>query len=101
MSHDMDFQQCGMYDQERLRSACAYAKSDQSLCWLLEYSMSVKLLTEHHLEFLSLKGGCTDSSESSLVKMPHCWKSHVAAPIQCSPFARLCYYKMDPVMRFV
>ena len=33
--------------------------------------MSVKLLTEHHLEFLSLKGGCTGSSESSLVKMPH------------------------------
>ena len=41
--------------------------------------MSVKLLTEHHLEFLSLKGGCTASSESTLVKMPHCWKSHVAA----------------------
>ena len=37
--------------------------------------MSVKLLTEHHLECLSLKGG---SSESTLVKMPHCWKSHVA-----------------------
>ena len=33
--------------------------------------MSVKLLTEHHLEFLSLKGGCTCSSESTLVKMPH------------------------------
>ena len=32
--------------------------------------MSVKLLTEHHLEFLSLKGGCTSSSESTLVKMP-------------------------------
>ena len=30
--------------------------------------MSVKLLTEHYLEFLSLKGGCTDSSESTLVK---------------------------------
>ena len=43
--------------------------------------MSVKLLTEHHLEFLSLKGGCTGSSESTLVKMPHCWKSHVAAQI--------------------
>ena len=28
--------------------------------------MSVKLLTEHHLEFLSLKGGCTGSSESTL-----------------------------------
>ena len=40
--------------------------------------MSVKLLTEHHLEFLSLKRGCTGSSESTLVKMPHCWKSHVA-----------------------
>ena len=30
--------------------------------------MSVKLLTEHHLEFLSLTGGCTGSSESTLVK---------------------------------
>ena len=39
--------------------------------------MIVKLLTEHHLKFLSLKGGCTDSSESTLVKMPLCWKSHV------------------------
>ena len=34
--------------------------------------MSVKLLTEHRLEFVSLKGGCTVSSESTLVKMPHC-----------------------------
>ena len=41
--------------------------------------MSVKLLTEHHLEFLSLKGGSTGSSESTLVKMPHCWKSQVTA----------------------
>ena len=38
--------------------------------------MIVKLLTEHHLEFLSLKGGCRGSSESSHVKMQHCWKSH-------------------------
>ena len=30
--------------------------SDQSLCLSLEYSMTVKLLTEHHLEFLSLTG---------------------------------------------
>ena len=66
--------------------ACATSKasdqpahSDQSFCLSLKYSMSVKLLTEHHLEFLSLKGGCTGSSESTLVKMPHCWKSHVAA----------------------
>ena len=39
--------------------------------------MIVKLLAEHHLEFLSLKGGCRGSSESTLVKMSHCWKSHV------------------------
>ena len=38
--------------------------------------MRVKLLTEHNLEFQSLKGGCTGSSESTLVKMPNCWKSH-------------------------
>ena len=50
-------------------------KSDQSLCLLLEYSMSVKLPTEHHLKFLSLKGGCTGLSESSVVKMPYCLKS--------------------------
>ena len=42
--------------------------------------MSVKLLTEHHLEFLSLKGASTGSSESTLIKIPHCWKSHVVAP---------------------
>ena len=41
--------------------------------------MSVKLLSEHHLEFLSVKVGCTGSSESNLVKMPHCLISHAAA----------------------
>ena len=35
--------------------------------------MTVKLLTKHHLRFLSLKGGCIGSSESTLVKMPRCW----------------------------
>ena len=33
--------------------------------------MSVKVLTEYHLEFLSLKGDYTGSSESALVKMRH------------------------------
>ena len=65
-----------MCDQQSLRSACAYAQSDQSLCLSLEYPMSVKLLTEHHLAFLSLKGGCRGASESTHVKMLHCWKSH-------------------------
>ena len=40
--------------------------------------MIVKLLTEHHLELLSLKGG-RGSSESTLVKMSNSWKSHAAA----------------------
>ena len=35
--------------------------------------MTVKLLTEHHLDFLSLKGGCRGSSEFTHVKIPHCW----------------------------
>ena len=43
--------------------------------------MTVKLLTEHQLELLSLTGGCIGSSESTLVKMPHCWKSHVTSHI--------------------
>ena len=43
--------------------------------------MCVKLLTEHHLECLSLKRGYIGLFEQTLVKMPHCWKSHVMAQI--------------------
>ena len=43
--------------------------------------MSVKLLIEHHLEFLSLPGGCAGPSESTIVKNPHCRKSHVAVHV--------------------
>ena len=43
--------------------------------------MSVKILVEHHLEFLSFKGGCIASSESTFVKMQHHWKSHVTAQL--------------------
>ena len=43
--------------------------------------MSGKLLTEQHLEFLRLKGGCKGWSESTHVKIPHCWKSHVVAQL--------------------
>ena len=72
------FLQCGMCDQQRLRPACAYAQSDQSLCQSLEYSMSVKLLTKHHLEFLSLKGGCTCSSESTVLSKCHFVGKHMS-----------------------
>ena len=84
-----------MCDQQRLRPACAYAQTDQSICLSLEYSMTVKLLTEHFLEFLSLKGCCTGSSESTLVKMSNCWKSHVTAQLS---FDCLCHFV---VMRWV
>ena len=43
--------------------------------------MIVKLLTKHHLESLSFKGGCAGPPESTHVKMPHCWKSHATALI--------------------
>ena len=70
-----------MCDQQSLISACAYGQSDQSLCTSLEYSMTVKLLTEHLLEVLHLTGSCTGSSKSTLVKMPLCWKSNVTASL--------------------
>ena len=65
--------------------------------------MSVKLLTEHHFEFLSLKGGCTGLSESTLVKMPHCWKSYVTANLlnlsARSQHARIIAKHQKPVIR--
>ena len=51
--------------------------------------MIVKLLTEHHLEFLSLTEGCRGSSESTLVKMSHCWKSHAVAQMSLLSFSFL------------
>ena len=49
--------------------------------------MTLRPPTEHHLEFLSfITGGCTGSSVSTLVKIPHCLKSCVTAHIssRCS-----------------
>ena len=51
--------------------------------------MIVKLQTEHHLEFLSLTGGCRGSSESTLVKMSNCWKSHAEAQLFFFNFNKL------------
>ena len=47
--------------------------------------MIVRLLTEHHLEFLSFKGGCRGPSKPTLVKMSNCWKSHAASQIYLKP----------------
>ena len=40
--------------------------------------MSSKLLTEHHLEFLSLKGGCTDLSETLFMSNCHIVGNHMS-----------------------
>ena len=62
---------------------CATSKASDQTARLPAHTRSLirafALLTEHHLEFLSLKGDCTGSSESTLAKMPHCLKSHVVA----------------------
>ena len=46
--------------------------------------MSVKLLSEQKLRFLSLKKGYTGSSEAALTKIPHWWKSHAMAKMVIS-----------------
>ena len=69
-----------------------YAQYGQSVCYWLEYFISVKLLTERHLEFLSSKGGCTGSSESTLVKIPHCWNLHVTAHLCLCISIKYCLY---------
>ena len=56
--------------------------------------MTVELLTKHHLDFLSLIiVGCTGSMESTLVIMPHCWKSHVMAQLffHCHYLSLFCF----------
>ena len=58
--------------------------------------MIIKLLTEHHLEFQNFKGGCRGSSEHTLVKMPYCWKSHVAAQLYCLALSRETFTGLIP-----
>ena len=48
--------------------------------------LPVKLLIEHNSGFFSITGGCTGSSEYTLAKLPHYWKTHVAAHV---PYARV------------
>ena len=47
--------------------------------------MILKLLTEHHLEFLSLKGGCRGSSESTHVKMLIVGITCTGSVLTCAP----------------
>ena len=60
--------------------------------------MLVKLLTEHHLKFLSIRGGCRGSSESTHIKIPHCWKVHALAQTICLlPSYHFDIAKVNPV----
>ena len=56
--------------------------------------MSVKLLTERHLEFLSLNEGCRGSSEYTLVKY-HIVGNHVSRLI----FVWFVSYEMNEIQR--
>ena len=57
------------------------AKAQTSLirAFASRLSMTIKLLTEYHLGFLSLNESTKARLMSIHVKIPHCWKSHVAA----------------------
>ena len=62
--------------------------------------MIVKLLTEHHLGFLSFKGGCRGLSESTLVKMSFCLLSDVPSEHRCVKWVidlTLAYPDGDPL----
>ena len=76
----------------------------------LEHSMIVKLLTEHHLEFLSLKGGCRGSSESAHMSKCHIVGNHMPRLIcdrhadqnqKTEVDASHCYIKCDSTSNLV
>ena len=60
-----------------------------------QYDQSLKLLTENHLEFLSLKRGQTGLSESTLVKMPHVGCPPVRGDNPLALASGLSYVKVD------
>ena len=55
--------------------------------------MTVKLLTEHHFEFLSLKGGVAGSSESTLLSKCHIVGNHMWRLIYIGPY-RVCKHRL-------
>ena len=53
-------------------------------CVLENKNIILKIRRSKVTDYAALKGGRTGSSESTHVKKPHCWKSHVAAHIYFS-----------------
>ena len=62
----------GSDQQSHTRSLIRAFSSRLSILWVLSYWLNI---------IWSLKGGCRGSSESTHVKMPHCWNSHALAYI--------------------
>ena len=82
-----------MCHEQSLRSD---AQSDQSLCLSLEYSMTPRLLTEQHLEFLSLQEAAQAPLHLHLSKCCIVGNhNHVMAPLydQHTRFWYLSYWK--------
>ena len=87
---------CGtICDQQRLRPACAYAQSDQSRCLSLEYSMTLRLLTEHQLELGAqwLSGRVFDLRPRGRGFEPH--RRHCVVVLEQDTFI-LAYYWFNP-----
>ena len=63
--------------------------------------MIVKLLTEHNLEFLSLKGGCRGLLKSTHVKMPHCWKYHATAHLEIAACVPLLWSHSEAISQAI
>ena len=66
------------------RSLIRAFASRSNIQWVLSYNID-----STSLGILSFKGGCKGSSESTLVKMSHCWKSHVNLFVSLSLFLYL------------
>ena len=56
-----------------MRSLIRAFSSRLNILWMLSYWLNI---------IRSLRAGCIGSSEATLVKIPHCWKSHVTAQME-------------------
>ena len=87
---------------EPLRSQLWHEISNNVICAIREAPASLRSLVRAfdsclniYMNCLSLKWGYTCSSESIHVKMPHCWKSRVAAHILMCPSSSGCEAGMN------
>ena len=79
-----DFQQCGMCDQQSLRSACAYAQSDQSLVEPQNFTFRKFYTVKNRYKFLRAREKLVPvrhifhTNISHFVKFAHVVKLYVA-----------------------